>query len=448
MADTGDRALTTMQQTAANLVRSSPGLAEKLVSGSLSKQKIGAGAGRSDKEGMIADLQRQIDGERDKNRGLEDQIKNRVATFVKREAQTKKKIDSLEKSLSEGGENNEHVQRIAMIEGMHKSVIASVECIQNKTAKVLQEQEKDLMRAFRARLAEMSRDLEAQESKKGDHSNELQARHRRVVAELHEAQALAQSFDEKNERLRKENQKLNEKLRTREDDQQCLFKELALAKKEAARWKAQCKDAMEDGDEDPLSNFGSSDGKPLRARSESSLTRGGRGVTLPDVEPQKPLVKRHLDPERLQHHYNSAYEREIQYRETVQKLKRVWDAEKASAKALREEQACFVQQRTELEVFLRQCLEDVTSEITRQAAEQLRSPDQFGGQSVHDANAQDRQRVLELLLSQQRVVQLLFAKTFPEQPPELSYSESQLQTPNLGDPLGDFGLGDILPSDG
>merc|ERR1719436_388953 len=205
-------------------------------------QTKASGAGRDDRDAMIQDLQRQLDGEKEKNRSLEDQYKYRIASFMKRETQTKNKIDSLERRLnSDGSEVDQHAQKMAVIENMHKSVVSGLDCIQNNTAKILQDQEKDLMRAFRARLQEVSKDLEAQRSRKGEHSTELQARHRRVVAELHEAQELAQTFDKKNQQLQAENQRLQEKLRTREDDRQALLKELVMARKEVARLKAQCK---------------------------------------------------------------------------------------------------------------------------------------------------------------------------------------------------------------
>merc|ERR1719261_1631413 len=131
---------------------------------------------------------------------------------------------------------------MGVIRNMHDAVITGLNCVQNNTAKILQDQEKDLMRAFRARLQDVSKELEAQRNKKGDYSAELQARHRRVVAELHASQELAQIFDKKNQQLATENQKLQEKLRTREDDRQCLLKELVLAKKEVARLKQQKSD--------------------------------------------------------------------------------------------------------------------------------------------------------------------------------------------------------------
>jgi len=227
-----------MQQQGARLIQSTPGLAEKLAASGKAK----TAAVRDDKDTIIQELRKQLDSEKSKNQSLEDQFKYRLAHFVKRETQTKNKIESLERRLNDGVDHDEHLQRRAVIENMHKTVIMGLESIQANTAKILQDQEKDLMRAFRARLQEVSKDLEATRKGKGEAGTELQMRHKRVVAELHEAQELAQTFDKKNQQLTAENQKLLEKLRTREDDRQCLLRELVLSKKENARLKAQVKD--------------------------------------------------------------------------------------------------------------------------------------------------------------------------------------------------------------
>lgn len=63
-----------------------------------------------------------------------------------------------------------------VIRNMQDSVIQGLEGIQNSTAKVLQEQEKDLMRSFRARLQDLTKELETQKAAKGNYSAELQAR--------------------------------------------------------------------------------------------------------------------------------------------------------------------------------------------------------------------------------------------------------------------------------
>jgi len=304
--------------------------------------------------------------------------------------------------MNDGTDHDEHLQRMAAIENMHKSVTGGLDCIQDNTVKILQDQEKDLMRAFRARLQDVSKVLEVERSKKGEHSTELQARHRRVVAELHEAQELAQTFEKKNTQLALENQKLTEKLNTGEDDRQCYLKELVLSRKEAARWKAQVK---EEG------------GNSSQGGGAGQLSRG---LTSKGSASEKARVfsQRALDQQRLQESRNQQYEREVRYREAIRRLKRVVEAEKGCVGALRDQQAIWLRARTELEVLLRQCLDDVKAEVARKKIEHERKEAQLnlggatGGVSVHELDAQDRERVLELLLSQQRVVQLLYSGSF------------------------------------
>ena len=95
--------------------------------------------------------------------------------------------------------------------------------------------------------------------------------------------------------------------------------------------------------------------------------------------------------------------------------------------------AAELHQRTELEVFLRQCVEDVRLDIARKRTDVLTQPhtssplstgrgtgrdggesgDADGGISLADFSTADREKVLELLLSQERVINLLYSKTFP-----------------------------------
>jgi len=447
-----DKSVQQMQATGARIVQGTPGLAEKLVASSRTQLKsttggapgsAGATGGRDDRDAIIIDLQRQLDMEKEKNRSLEDQVKYRIASFVKREAQTKNKIESLERRLNEGTDDDEHMQRMGVIENMHKCVMGGLDCIQTNTAHILQEQEKDLMRAFRARLQEVSKELESQRSRKGEHATELQARHRRVVAELHEAQELAQTFDKKNQQLASENQKLSEKLRTREDDRQCLLRQLVIAKKEIARLKALCKESS-----------------PGDARG--SFTTSSNEQSSPEASATAPAKKsfsqKQIDQAKLMETRNHNYEREVKYRDAVTKLRRMVEAERRKFEVLKRQQAEMMQQRTELEVLLRQCVYDVKSEIMRYRAGQVEkdggpklptSDETYSALSIHDLKPQDRERVLELLLSQQRVVQLLYSKTFPNRSPPAAAGEEEAMPKESPPKEDEFAwLADIIPDEG
>mmetsp|Transcript_26321 Transcript_26321/g.52638 ORF Transcript_26321/g.52638 Transcript_26321/m.52638 type:complete len:445 (+) Transcript_26321:20-1354(+) len=400
-----DKSVQQMQAAGARVVQSTPGLVDKLAStGKLGGRN--AGGKQDDNHTVIMDLQRQLEAEKDKNRSLEDSYKFRVASFVKRETQTRNKIEALERRLNENPEADDHQTRMDVIRNMHHSVVSSLECIQNNTAKILQDQEKDLMRAFRNRLQEVSKEHEAQKNRKGEHSSELLAKHRRVVGELHEAQELAQTFDKKNQQLQAENQRLQEKLRTREDDRQALLKELVMARKEVARLRAHCKDGA---------TAGAGEG-PSKAPAEENAAAA-----------RKTFTQRQLEQARLQQTQNKQYEREMSYRDAITKLKRLVESERKTTRSLKQQQVEMLQQRTELEVLLRQCLDDVKAEVLRHRSHSP-SPTSTAGAitgpgqaistvNVNDLTAQDRERVLELLLSQQRVVQLLYSKTFSQPAP-------------------------------
>jgi len=365
---------------------------------------MGAGStGRvEDRDAIISDLQRQLDGEKDKNRTLEDTYQFRVASFVKRETTTKSKLETLERRLNDGENTDEHNTRMDVVRNMHKTVVTGLDCIQNNTAKSLQDQEKDLMRAFRNRLQEVANEFEAQKSRKGEHSSELQAKHRRVVSELYESQELANSFDRHCQTLQAENQRLRQKLDTRDDDRQSLLKELAIARKELARLKAQIKEGEGSGADSAASPD---------LRKEAAAKRNN-------------ISQKQIEQARLQQTHNKQFEREVSYREAIAKLKRAVETERQASRSLKQHHVEMLQQRSELEVLLRQCLDDVKGEILRQRQQaagakqsDLNSPpgvgDQISTVSVHDLSVQDRERVLECLLSQQRVVQLLYSNTFP-----------------------------------
>lgn len=366
-----------MAQTSGLLAQSAPG----------GRMQAKGGLGRDDRDAMIADLEGQL-------RSLEDRYKFRISSFMKRETQTRNKIESLERRLNEGSDQDEHVQRMAVIENMHRSVVQGLESIQGNTSKILHEQEKELMRAFRAKLQEVSKELEHQKSRRGEPSSELQARHKKVVAELHDAREMAQRFDRKNQQLDAENKKLLEKLRTQTDDRQSLLRDLVQAKKENARLKHKCQDGVS-------------------APSGSPPIQKSPGNVEHTPVPKRSASEKHSDKTRVQQTSNRQYEREVRYREAILRMKRMVDVERRTATSLRQQQAEVLQQRTELEVFLRQCLEDVQAEVSRHEEDQDRTSEAVASSSVHEMTAQDRGRVLELLQSQQRVVQLLYKKALP-----------------------------------
>jgi len=255
------------------------------------------------------------------------------------------------------------------------------------------------MRAFRARLQDVSKDLELNRSKKGDFSAELQARHRRVVAELHASQELAHIFDKKNQQLQQENAQLQEWLKRRVDDRANMVKDLVMTRREIARLKAlvQKKNRLD------------------AARSAEAEARANAGD---DGEDDRRTSR------------NLPFERELKLREEVKKHRRSLRTAQREAASWREAQKRHIAQRAELEVFLRQCMDDVQRELNGARA---RGPDE-----------EEARQLAEVLEAQERVVHLVYGKCFPNRPPSPPQSPGPEDGPGE-DPLGfEASLADLL----
>ena len=114
---------------------------------------------------------------------------------------------------------------------------------------------------------------------------------------------------------------------------------------------------------------------------------------------------------------------EQRHQDIIKRLKRLLEIERRNVRTVRTAHINELANRTELEAFLRQCIDDVKSEITRRRGEMFASMNRAkggaGSMSAEDGialggfSAADRERVMELLLSQERVINLLYDKTFP-----------------------------------
>jgi len=143
------------------------------------------------------------------------------------------------------------------------------------------------------------------------------------------------------------------------------------------------------------------------------MGRSEPAAKTPKKSAQKELATSHGEREEMR---NAQFEREMRYRESLKQMKRQLDEEKKNVRVLKDSQAKFFSSRTEIEVFLRQCLEDVKIEIERRQEE----IDRVKLEGPMDGSLQEQERVLDLLQSQRRVVELLYKKTFSEQPAEPS----------------------------
>jgi len=168
---------------------------------------------------------------------------------------------------------------------------------------------------------------------------------------------------------------------------------------------------------------GASPADPLNATAPGKLG-GDEGLKLSLDAADEELTT----GQRLKEMTARQVDAEARYREVVARLKRLLDTERRNLRSVRQAHAKELESRTELEGLLRACVDDVRKDIASQRAA---GPE--GGPRANMA-ASDRERVLELLLSQERVVTLLYDKTFPERPADAAVGLPDLPEPEEEDP--------------
>jgi hypothetical protein len=301
---------------------------------------------------------------------------------------------------------------MTQIRTTHSKIIESIEKMQSTTAALMKEQEADLLRQFRVRLFDVQEELETAKAKANDENATVWIKkYRSLEKEMEWVKALADKLEQSNKTYSKENERLHINFKSQEDDRALLVKQLVLVKKDNARLRQEVKELKQKTDE---------------VKRSMSISPSSSRRSLRTIVKDAPIS---LDE-------NS----DLRYREVIKRLKKLLDTERQSIKILRARHAEELESKSELEIFLRQCIDDTRKEIALRRSQENQA--RVGGMGIPGAVAahslsgkalalevptsefdeKDREHVMELLLSQERVIALLYSKTFPKRtkPPATS----------------------------
>lgn len=337
---------------------------------------------------------------------LEKDLERRQESYISRERAYKLRIDELEEELaSQRLEKTGWMKsdpNISKLKSMQNQILNNVELVQDRTARILQEQERDLLRAFRARLFDVQTELEKEKSKKDDGAAAWIERSRQLESEVEWAKEVADRLERVNQTLLQENGRLKSQFNSQEEDRNFLIKQLVSVKKDNARIRAEFLELEKEHEEVMNSHM----------NATNDANQGGIASPTGRVAPQDRPG-------------NSTQESEERFKEVNVRLRRLLAEERKSLQQVRTNYATELKSRTEIELLLRQCVEDVRQEIARRHLESAQFSNNSGNDlaklyskqpglvPLDDFSKEDRERVLELLLSQERVVSLLYAKAFP-----------------------------------
>ncbi|CAM9974268.1 unnamed protein product [Ectocarpus sp. 6 AP-2014] len=366
----------------------------------------------------------QLQAMKQKVETLQADLSRRQESYIRRERAFNMRIEELEEevgSLKSGKmswmQGNHSMESL---KNMHQQILHNVEMVQDRSSKILQEQEKDLLRAFRARLFDVQTELEKEKTRKDGGDSAWIERTRRTEAELDWAKEMADRLDRVNQGLSRENLRLKSQFKSQEDDRKFLIKQLVAIKKENQSLRQE-REAAE-------ASMFEIQQKALRAQEDMATamrTRPASSSSAPNLPGLGAGAARQ----------SGAEADASRYKEIIKRLKRLLETERRNLRQVRSSYAADLQQRTELENLLRGAVEEVVQEIRskqkRAAKLGLKDAGKAGGASGSGGGAgglssprvspgafssTQRDQTLEMLLSRERVLSLLYAKTFPLSP--------------------------------
>lgn len=338
---------------------------------------------------------------------LEKDVERRQESYISRERAYKVRIDELEEELTShkqmktGWMNSD--TKISKLKEMQNKILNNVELVQDRTARIMQEQERDLLRAFRARLFDVQTELEKEKSKKDDGAAAWIEKSRQLESEVEWAKEVADRLERVNQSLLQENARLKSQFSSQEEDRNFLIKQLVSVKKDNAKLRAEYNEIELEREE------------LLKSQPEPDdigmmMMKGSGNVVEAKIA-----------------------ESEEKFKEVNVRLRRLLAEERKNLQQVRQNYANELRSRTEMEMLLRNCVEDVRKEIARRHLETTQFNNAGAGNNadlaklylnknaqgnaavrpVDEFTQEDRERALELLLSQERVISLIYAKTFP-----------------------------------
>jgi hypothetical protein len=344
-------------------------------------------------QNTVLELQAQLEKEQLDNRRMKQDMEKRLERYVRREQEFRRTISDYETQLRMQSSNSaltlseQANKNLVKIQELQDKVIENIGYIQHKTSKILQSQEEDIVKQFNSKLSVKERELEEEKRRKFEGVDNFAEKETLMVRELELMRASIEFIESRNKKLTSENQELKAEYRSQENDREMLMRTIIQLRREGAALKeelAKYKEGRVSVQADDLVIEHSSSKSSVRTDSSNEV-----GMN--------------------------------RYETIISRLKRMVEIERKNLRAARTAQSKELESRTELEQLLRKCVDDVKLEIHR------RRSDQRTRSKEPELTSADREKIIEVLLSQERVLTLLYDKTFPPRvvTRERGYSETE-----------------------
>jgi hypothetical protein len=255
-----------------------------------------------------------------------------------------------------------------------------------------------LIRTYRVRMREVKQQLQVQEATNLDGASAWINRYNILDADREAAEVGLKMLESRNKLLQADNSELKIMQKHQEEQRKLLTTKIAVIRRENARLKEQI---------GRVETEISANKSATTAAREALQSRGGSGKGS-----NRPWL----------------VSRESQNSDALHKMRRTLEDMRRSLRAVRSSHIELIQERTELEMFLRQCMEDVRRDIYRFTVVNTVSRNQQDDRMeerimLESYGVKDRKRLIQILNSKLHVLSVMHTRMFPTKIGELSETE-------------------------
>eukprot|EP01059_Diplonema_ambulator_P005899 TRINITY_DN15675_c0_g1_i1.p1 TRINITY_DN15675_c0_g1~~TRINITY_DN15675_c0_g1_i1.p1 ORF type:complete len:490 (+),score=93.40 TRINITY_DN15675_c0_g1_i1:32-1501(+) len=323
------------------------------------------------------------------NQRLKQLIDLRQQSSRRSESRVEKRIGQLKAALDKTALAEGEGPTIDRLREMNKLLQEKVRKLQATIENQAEVEKMNLVRQYRVRMHELKKELDEEQQLNYTGAQEWIDKNNHLKDDLDDATETLDKVTDSNARLRNENKELKQKFRQQEDERSAVINHITSVKKENDRLRAHVESLEEE-----LSQLA----KKAEAQGVGSNTGVVNQSSMSRISMNRPSQK--------------SNEYAVKYLEMINKVKRQLEQERRTLKQVRSAHIELLQERTEMEVFLRQCIQDVRKEIVKNSHSTPHTT------TASDYTATDRQARYNLLTSKERVLTVLYAQTFPFKMPQ------------------------------
>lgn len=363
-------------------------------------------------------LQREIEGELEAKAIEATQLKAhnqrlREIVTLRQESNTRKEL-KLESEMTKLKvltdetciDTTNHTTMLAHLREMNTSIQDGAAKLRSTIDQQSEAERMALIRTYRVRMREVKQQLQAQEAMNLDGASAWINRYNILDADREAAEVGLKMLDSRNKLLQADNSELKIMQKHQEEQRKLLTTKIAVVRRENMRLKEQV------------------------GRVEEEVA-GGKQVAM---TPTRLVQSRGGSRESAR---PWAMSQAMRHSDALAKVRRVMDDMRRTLRNVRSSHVELIQERTELEMFLRQCIEDVRRDIYRftvvnTMARNVKDDHMEERMMMQDYGVKDRRRLIEILNSKMHVLSVMHARMFPSKIGELPVETLAPSPPRTG----------------